>query len=238
MSSSTEERLWVLTDAANDIWIETLYLDESKLGVPGCKVCKRVLRGGLREGVEVIEVTNGPFSFTIVPSRGMGIWQAHYNGIRLGWDAPAGPGPINPRFVNLESRGKLGWLYGFDEWIVRCGLESNGGPCDDVVPDNMGNPSTVSYTLHGRIANLPAHYVAIKSDPSSKTVSIIGTVREAALFSTCLELHSITSISTNSGNVLSIVDEVSNRKHNTTDRGNRDGVVVSHKLWNTYVGSR
>src|SRR6266542_4715801 len=68
----------------------------------------------------------------------------------------------------------LGWLGGFDEWLCRCGLANNGPPGDD-----GGTP----LTLHGRIANLPAHHVEVRIslDPPYE-MSILGQVDEAALF--------------------------------------------------------
>ena len=40
----------------------------------------------------------------------------------------------------------VGWSIsnGFDEWIVRCGLDSNGAPGTDTIVDNNGNPVPVS----------------------------------------------------------------------------------------------
>ena len=49
---------------------------------------KRRLRGGRREGVDLIVVDNGALRFSIVPTRGMGLWKGWYEGNRLGWDSP------------------------------------------------------------------------------------------------------------------------------------------------------
>jgi hypothetical protein len=141
----------------------------------------------------------------------MGIWKGNYRGLALGWDAPV-RGPVHPKFVHQEERGGIGWLQGFDEWIVRCGLDSNGAPGEDVVLDNNGNPMKVNLPLHGRIANCPAHYVEVEvqTEPPFE-LAIIGRVEESALF--CQQLELRTRISTRPGsNSLSIVDEVVNQK--------------------------
>ena len=88
---------------------------------------KRTLRGGLSDGVDVIEIDNGRFRFVVIPTRGMGVWRASCDNVRLGWKSPA-KGPVHPAFVPLWEPGGLGWLRGFDELLVRCGLERTAGP--------------------------------------------------------------------------------------------------------------
>ena len=76
----TGEKSWILTAAEQDIWLETFRLTPSDLGMEGnWFIEKRVLRGGPRDGVDVIEVHNGALSFSILPTRGMGIWKGQYN---------------------------------------------------------------------------------------------------------------------------------------------------------------
>ena len=73
----------------------------------------------------MIEVRHGDFSFTVVPTRGMGIWRAVLGDLPLGWKSPV-QGPVHPATSHWSGRTGLGWLDGFDELLVRCGLESNG----------------------------------------------------------------------------------------------------------------
>ena len=201
---------WVVTDVNRSIWEETRYLGHDDLGVPDCTVVKRALHGGFRDGVDLIEVNNGELAFSVIPTRGMGIWQASYRGIDLGWKAPIN-GPVNPQFVNVVERGGLGWIMGFDELVCRCGLDSNGAPGPDVIIDNNGNEATVLLTLHGKIANLPAHRVEIQADPDTKTVSIVGEVDESAIFMPGLRLKSTTS-TTPVSNRLTVVDEITHMR--------------------------
>ena len=82
--------------------------------------------------------------------------------LRLGLPSQGDRPPIPHR---LESRGGLGWLEGFNEWMVRCGLEFAGHPGTDEFIDNTGNPSTLNLTLHGKIQNIPASDYEISVDP-------------------------------------------------------------------------
>src|SRR5262245_49430592 len=107
--------------------------------------------GGLSDGVELIELCSGPLSVWILPTRGMGIWRAEYEGIPVGWTSPVRQ-PVHPFFVNLHSRNGLGWLDGFNELICRCGLSFNGPPGND---EGAASPIESAITLHGRIANIP-----------------------------------------------------------------------------------
>ena len=205
---------WVLTDVEKQVWVEALDLSAKELGLRGpssASVRKHTLHGGLSDGVDVVSVNNGAFSFVVVPTRGMGLWRGEYKGSPVGWQSPV-RGPVNPKFVHADERGGLGWLGGFDECIVRCGLESNGGPGTDVVPNNMGEPTEMKLNLHGRIANIPAHYVAVEVvSGNPPELRITGIVDEAMLF--CPQLRLVTCISTRIGsNAFTISDEIVNLK--------------------------
>lgn len=208
-----ETKSWILTDVENRTWLDHFELTAKDFGLPqraaSWSINKQTLHGGLADGVDLIEVDNGALSFSVVPTRGMGVWRGRHQGEYLGWRAPV-VGPVHPKFINLMDRGGLGWLQGFDEWIVRCGLDSNGGPCTDSIQDNEGNRAEVDLTLHGRIANQPAHYVEVQVTPGEPTeLAVVGRVDESMLFSPSLRLE--TRISTAVGsNQLTIVDEVTN----------------------------
>jgi len=181
------ERIWTLTDVGQDRFVEEIRLtpDDVEGAATGYSVTKRILRGGLRDGVDVIEVDNGTFRFTVVPTRGMGIWRAFHGEVRLGWDSPV-RGPVHPKFVRLHEPGGLGWLDGFDEMLVRCGLEYNGGP-------EFNDDGTLRYGLHGKIANTPAHKVEVSIDGQSGRIDITGTTDESRLFGNKLRLVSTIS---------------------------------------------
>jgi hypothetical protein len=181
-------KTWTLTDIHHDVWLDTFATGSERLplGVPQAagewSIRKRTLRGGLRDGVDLIDVHNGALSFVVLPTRGMGLWQGNYRGLHLGWRAPV-QGPVHPKFVNTAEGGGLGWLTGFDEWLCRCGLAANGPPGEDQYTDRQGVTHRDRVSLHGRIANQPAHYVEarVSLDPPYE-ISVLGQVEEAGLF--------------------------------------------------------
>jgi hypothetical protein len=192
-----------LTDVDRDVWVDAFHTGSAELGVAAplpWSVRKRTLRGGPRDGVDLIEVDNGALKFAVLPTRGMGLWRGSYRGTPLGWQAPV-VGPVHPKLVDQSARGGLGWLTGFDEWLCRCGLAWCGPPGDD-----NGFP----LTLHGRIANTPAHRVevAIQRQPPH-ALSVFGQVEEGGLFYPRLRLT--TTYTTHPGsNKLTVHDVVEN----------------------------
>ncbi|MGO9110406.1 MAG: aldose 1-epimerase family protein [Thermoguttaceae bacterium] len=182
---------WTLVDHDQDLYVDQIALGPDQVGgaADGYSVVKRTLQAGLSQGVDVIEVRNGSFRFVVVPTRGMGIWRACLGELRLGWKSPV-RGPVHPAYVPLEHPDGLGWLNGFDELLVRCGLESNGAP--EFRPDGR-----LRYGLHGKIANTPAQKVEVAIDGDSGCIAIRGTVDEARLFGSKLRLE--TSIETQVG---------------------------------------
>ena len=203
-------REWTLCDHAAGVWVEAVDLGPAELGMPGCRVAKRRLRGGLSDGVDLIQVTCGELDFAVLPTRGMGLWRGTFRGLDLGWQAPV-RGPVHPSYVVSGERGGLGWLRGFDEWMVRCGLDSNGAPGPDTVLDNNGNPITVQLDLHGRIANTPAHHVSVTADPAQEVLQVTGHVAESALFHPQLELQTTISVTPGSSRI-TLADTVINRQ--------------------------
>ena len=163
---------WTLLDADKQQYIEKISIGPADVGgaAKGYSVTKTRLRGGLREGVDVIEVDNGRFRFVVVPTRGMGIWKAWLGDMTVGWKSP-NRGPVNPAYVPLFAPSGLGWLDGFDELLVRCGLESNGAP-------EFSEDGKLAYPLHGKIANRPAHYVEVSVDGDTGEITIRGVVDE------------------------------------------------------------
>lgn len=170
---------------------------------------KKRLQGGRADGVDIVEVDNGRLSFVVVPTRGMGIWKGKFDDCFLGWDSPV-KGVVHPNYVNLEGRGGLGWLDGFNEWVVRCGLESNGAPGEDVIIDNMGNEKRVRLPLHGRIANIPASEVDVYIGLEAPfELGVKGVVYEQTMFGCNLKM-STTVTTTIGSNWMRISDVVEN----------------------------
>ncbi|NBB78573.1 MAG: DUF4432 family protein [Verrucomicrobia bacterium] len=171
------------------------------------------LRGGLQDGVDVVEIRHGKFSFAVLPTRGMGIWKGRYGDCPLGWDSPV-KDPVNPAFINLQERGGLGWLKGFNEWFVRCGLNSMGAPGMDTVLDNSGNAFDVPLTLHGNIANIPAR--AVDLEITDTAIILRGEVDETMMFGPALRLN--TEIRTELGSgAITVTDTVTNLGNNPVE---------------------
>jgi hypothetical protein len=184
-------KTWILADVVNDIWLDNFAVSNENLRLATAhdwSIRKGTLRGGLRDGIDLVEVHNGALSYSVLPTRGMGLWRGEFRGNFLGWRAPV-LGPVHPKFVHQHERGGLGWLAGFDEWLCRCGLSSNGPPGEDVLTDKAGRTVHSKLTLHGRIANLPAHFLEarVNLDPPHE-LTLTGQVEESCLFGPHLSL--------------------------------------------------
>jgi hypothetical protein len=201
-----------LTSVEKNLRVDALELHGEKVapGSGAWSVSKRTLHGGKQEGVDMIAVDNGRLQFTVVPTRGMSVLRVQCGDLRLGWDSPVKE-VVNPRNINLQSRGGLGWLEGFNEWMVRCGLESNGHPGTDKFINNVGDEATMELTLHGKIGNIPASEVefVVDREPPYR-IRIRGRVDERMFYGPKLELW--TEISTVPGsNELRVSDTVTSR---------------------------
>jgi galactose mutarotase-like enzyme len=203
----------VLTDVDAGVWLDSWGVsaaDGAQLaGASEWSIRKTRLRGGLSDGVDVVTLDNGALSMSVLPTRGMGLWKGSFRGLPIEWKSPVAR-PVNPQFVNLQERDGLGWLAGFNELMCRCGLAFNGPPGVDRIVDGDGNVSESELTLHGKIANLPAHRVTAEvDDDGDGTLSVTGVVDESMMFGSALRLTS--TVSTQAGsNSLTITDTVFN----------------------------
>ncbi len=194
----------VLTDVDQGIWLDDWQINAAfgpkLVGANDWSIRKRTLRGGLSDGLDVVELKNGALAMSVLPTRGMGLWRGEFRGIPIEWKSPV-VRPVHPMFVNLKDRNGLGWLNGFNELMCRCGLAFNGPP---------GTDGGTDVTLHGKIANLAAHYVAAEvDDAGAGTLSLEGCVDETTMFGPALRLT--TKLSTQAGsNAITIRDRVTN----------------------------
>lgn len=197
-------REFIITDCNAGIHCDRLELDPVTVGPLGGTndwlVRAETLRGGSSDGVQVVTIGNGPLELSLLPTRGMGVWKGRYRQLPLQWQSPVRR-PVHPAFVNLHDRNGLGWLNGFNELMCRCGLAFNGPPGQDEGTD---------ITLHGRIANLPAHRVIVRVDAEGPgTLEVIGEVHETTMFGPSLQLTSTVRMQAGSPRV-EFVDEVTN----------------------------
>ena len=183
---------WTLLDVNNNIYVKDLEISEKvsctcpksgKKTEAIVRIRAKRLSGGRQDGVDLIEIDNGTIRFTVCPTRGMGVLHAAKGNLPLKWDAPA-RGPVHPNYVPLDDPSGLGWLDGFDEWVVRCGLENNGAP-------DFDEKGVLKYPLHGRIANSPAYKVELSVDESTGQITLEGVMEESRLFFKRLELKTV-----------------------------------------------
>jgi hypothetical protein len=187
----------------------------SRYAAPECPIPWSVRKyrqfGGKQEKVDVVWLDNGRLQIAVIPTRGMGILAVLMDGQRiLGWDSPV-KDLVHPSLINLSSRGGLGWLEGFNEWLCRCGMEWNGKPGTDRFFNEKGEEESMELTLHGRIANLPAQEVLLiaERDPPYR-LTIRGLVYETAVHGPNLELTTELSIEP-AATVFRLSDAVTNR---------------------------
>lgn len=162
----------VLIDA--DTPARNWQVTSDELGIKTAKpvsVSMRSLHGGREEGVSLIVIDNGTMKMTVVPNRGMNVLEAVAGDVRLGWDSPVDE-VVNPAYIELNARGGLGWLEGFNELVTRCGYEWVGHPGED---------NGELLTLHGRAANIPASRVVLEIDEKPPyAIRLRGELQEKA----------------------------------------------------------
>ena len=205
---------FTLTSAAQNVRVGDWQISSRDLKLPGVdagwSVRQRTLHGGKQAGVELIEVDTGRLRIVIIPTRGMGILTVQSRDVRLGWDSPVKE-VVHPQFINLALRGGTGWLEGFNEWLVRCGLENMGAPGPDEFTNAAGGKSTMDLPLHGKIANIPASEVEVIIERTVPyRIRVRGRVDERMLFGPQLELWA--EVATEIGRTrFTIEDTVTNR---------------------------
>lgn len=182
----------VLTSTEQSVNVEVWAASSREL-TPDCphdwSITKDVLQGGRQEGVDIVTIDNGRMKIVVCPTRGMGILNVTMDDLQLKWDSPVKE-VVHPKFINLSSRGGLGWLEGFNEFMCRCGLENNGHPGIDKFVNNVGDEAEMELTLHGKIANIPASNISVEIQQTAPyTIRLKGQVNERFLFGPKLELE-------------------------------------------------
>jgi len=105
-------------------------------------------------------------------------------------------------WVPLNEPSGLGWLDGFDEMMVRCGIVSNGAP-------DFDSSGRLVCPLHGRIANLPAVSLSVEIDESQGVIVAKGKMLESRFHFHRWQLETETRLSLNS-NEIEVVDRITN----------------------------
>ena len=169
-NASAWERVLLDTYTAPQNW----EISSQDLGLKPPKpfsVRMRTLHGGRQEGVCIVDIDTGAMKISVVPTRGMNVLEAVAGNVRMGWNSPVSE-VVNPAFIDLNGRGGVGWLEGFNEMVVRCGYEWVGHP---------GMDKGVLLPLHGLAANIPASKVVLSIDEEAPyTIRLKGELKEQA----------------------------------------------------------
>ncbi|MFH1613425.1 MAG: aldose 1-epimerase family protein [bacterium] len=132
------------------------------------------MNSGPGKDVRVLSVKTGSgFQFSVIPDRGMDIYQAEYQGNSLEWRSNTGL--ISPYFYEKDG---IGWLRNFfGGLLTTCGLTYAGA-------------SDEKNGLHGRINNIPADEVNILKywQNNEYIFEITGVVKEVSVFGDALKL--------------------------------------------------
>ena len=201
-------RSWALIDDSRDDseLPQELVSEQFPLVSGQWAIRQKVLSSVLSDGVRLIEIDNGQMRVFVIPTRGMGIWKVEIadggQGChKLGWRSPV-RGPVHPAHVPVFDPSGLGWLDGFDELVVRCGLESNGAP-------DFDEQGQLTYPLHGRIGNRPAHFVEVTVDDEAREIRLRGIVEETRFHFQKLRLETTLTIPFDATS-LNLSDQVEN----------------------------
>ena len=163
---------FVLTNSEQGVEIPYWQVSNVSLGLLDASpftLSKSTLRGGRQEGSTLITIDSENLQLVIIPTRGMGLLSAQSGDVKLGWNSPVDE-VVHPSFINLEERGGLGWLDGFNEMLARCGFEWSGHP---------GVDNGRLLTLHGRAQNIPASRVVVRIEKAAPhRISVKGLVKE------------------------------------------------------------
>ena len=103
---------------------------ENSVTDPGCLQLE-TLSEGVSSGVDLLRVELAAnFTAILLPTRGLGLQSVQVGNQEFAWRSPQRR-PVHPQFVDMGEPNGLGWLDGFTELLVRCGLTSNGAPEHD-----------------------------------------------------------------------------------------------------------
>jgi hypothetical protein len=136
-------------------------------------------RDGKARGVTALRVrTAAGLEFSVLPEKGLDIFEAAYLGRSLAWHSPAGV--VHPAYYDSRN---VQWLKTFAGGMVTtCGSITAGPPSEDQ-GEECG--------LHGAVSNTPAEHVnwfeEWKGDELLLTVS--GKVKESSVFGPNLVTH-------------------------------------------------
>lgn len=130
------------------------------------------LQGGRSKDAKAFDIRNGSgLEFTVLADRCLDIAGLSFNGINCSYISKTGI--VSPQFYEAGGIGFLRSAYlGF---LTTCGLRNVGSP---------GENNGEEFSLHGRIANIPAEEVCAATDwiNGVPVLTLSGKMREARFF--------------------------------------------------------
>jgi hypothetical protein len=160
---------------------------------------------GKAKGVGSIRMrTAAGLEFSVLPEKGLDIFEASYQGKSLSWHSPVGI--VHPGFYDARD---IQWLKTFPGGLIStCGLVSAGSPSEDQ-GEHLG--------LHGAIANTPAESVAWDENwvGDDCLMRVSGSVREARVHGENLLLRRSIETSLGSRSIF-VRDSVENQGYKAT----------------------
>lgn len=154
---------------------------------------------GKAKGVTALRVkTAAGLEFTVLPEKGLSIFEAAYQGRSLCWHSSTGV--VHPAYYDSQN---IQWLKTFDGGLLTtCGLAAAGQPCEDQ-GEQLG--------LHGAISNIAAEHVSWREEwkDDELLLTIEGRVRESHLFGPNLTMRRVIQTSL-AGRFLRLSDCIEN----------------------------
>ena len=160
-------------------------------------------------GGRLLEVRTPPgLCADIALDRGGDLLRLAWKGREIGWHSAAmAPNP----WPDAEAEHGLGFLRGFDGFLVTCGLDHHGVPAETpAARANYPLRDVHVHPLHGRIAGCRAELVAKRIDWDAGAIAVELVIRQATVFGETLELHRHYAFALGGGQV-TVTDTVTNR---------------------------
>lgn len=170
------------------------------------------LGDGVERGIRMLEFRSGTgLRFTVLIDRAFDIAECDYRGMAIGWNSPSGF--KHPGLLEYEGEGGLAWMRAFSGLMITCGLDHILFMYDEPAGHFVYGPrKTVSHSLHGRVATIPAtlNGYGERWDGDELYLWAEGSVMQGTVFGEHLEM--IRRIEIKAGtNDIRISDRVINR---------------------------
>lgn len=186
------------------------------------EITRRSAHGRALADLKLVTVADGPgtggrllqlrtpagLAADIALDRGGDLLRLSWKGREVGWHSAAMAPHPSP---NTDAEHGLGFLRGFDGFIVTCGLDHHGLPAETSADDACYPPRDVHvHPLHGRISTARADLVTKEIDWQAGEIVIRLVIRQTSVFGENLELQRDYRFALEQGDII-LTDRVTNR---------------------------